>query len=151
MYSSNLYFISFNSSFCSWVPMSNIDTWPARPFFFSLWILSIIFSNDANSVLLVCSNSSNVPAFIKLSTHFLFTASSAILSQKSVNPLYCPFFSLSSTIFWTGTVPTFFILPKPNLIANWAFLFKSFSSFWFFSLLSKFFKFSSIFSTVNLL
>ena len=69
------------------------------------------------SVLLVCSNSSNAPAFIRLSTHFLFTPSlSAILSQNSVKLLYAPFSFLSSTIFPTGSAPTFFMLPSPKRI-----------------------------------
>ena len=59
---------------------------------------------------------SNVPAFIKLSTHFLFTASPSTLSQKSVNPsnFPCPF--LSFIILSIGCNPTFFILPNPKRI-----------------------------------
>ena len=48
--------------------------------------------------------------------HFLFTAPSAILSQKDVKLSYFPFSSLSFIISSTGAIPTFLILPSPNLI-----------------------------------
>ena len=135
--SSNLYFISFISSFSSSEPKSNIETWPDIPFFFPLWIVSIIPSNDASNVLLVCSNSSKAPAFIKLSMHFLFTASSAILSQKSTKFLYSPCSSLSFTMLLTGTVPTFLMLPKPKRIAKFELWPVPFSSFGIFGAVPK--------------
>ena len=108
-------FILFSVSLFA-IPKSNIENWPSKPFFFVLCIISTIPSKDASKVLLFCSNSSNAPAFIKLSMHFLLTLASAILSQKSVNDWNFPFFSLSSTILFIGSSPTFFMLPKPNLI-----------------------------------
>jgi len=112
-----VYFISFRDSCSSLLPpKSNIETCPCIPFLLFDCIWSIISSKDASNVLLVCSNSSKQPAFIKLSTHFLFTASFAILSQKSVKLWYFPFFSLSFTIISTGIVPTFFMLPNPKRI-----------------------------------
>ena len=96
-------------------PKSNIETCPSKPFL-SLFIVSIIFSNDAINVFLVCPSSSNAPAFIKLSMHFLLAEESLILSQKSLKSLNSPFFSLSATISSTAAVPTFLTLPSPKRI-----------------------------------
>ena len=85
-------------------------------FFDAPEIVSIMSSNEAINVLLVSAKLSNAPAFIKLSIHFLFTASPSILSQKSVKLMYSPFFSLFATIVSTAASPTFLILPSPNLI-----------------------------------
>ena len=71
-------------------PKSNIETCPVKLFLFSPFIVSNMFSNEARSVLLVCSNSSKAPAFIKLSIHFLLTVVSFILSQKSLKSLNSP-------------------------------------------------------------
>ena len=79
-------------------------------------MVSIMSSKEAIKVLLVSAKLSKAPAFIRLSIHFLLTASPSILSQKSVKLLYSPLFFLFSTIASTAPIPTFFILPSPNLI-----------------------------------
>ena len=73
-------------------------------------------SKEFSSVWRVSPSSSNAPDFIKLSIHFLFTASPCILSAKSVKLLNSPFFSLSCTIVSTADVPTFLTLPSPKRI-----------------------------------
>ena len=67
----------------------------------------MIDSYDSIKVLLVCSKLSKAPAFIKLSTHFLFTDASAILSQKSAKSLNSPFAFRSDTISSTSPIPTY--------------------------------------------
>ena len=111
-----LYFISSKLVSSFKLPKSNIDTWPFIPFLLCDCIASIIPSNEAISVALVSGNSENVPAFIKLSIHFLFTDSPAILSQKSANPVNLPFSVLSFIMLSTGCKPTFFMLPSPKRI-----------------------------------
>ena len=100
----------------SGLPKSNILTCPLKFFFDKSVIESTIPSKEAISVLLVCSNSSNAPALIKLSIHFLFTPLSCILSQKSVKLVNGPFSLRSCTIKLVASNPTFFTLPKPKRI-----------------------------------
>ena len=107
-----VYFISDSFFFSCSPPKSNMLTCPSNPFLLLDWILSNMVSKEAIKVALVSCISSKAPALIKLSIHFLFTASPCILSQKDGKSSNGPCFVLSSTMLSTAATPTFLMLPK---------------------------------------